>query len=100
VLAAILSIVFDLQEEGALVAPHVVEHVGDEVPGDGDEGDEVALVGRLTVLDALVHLLVLGHPLAQVEGEIDGSVAAVGRTLLGDVLGRKEGSCRRGACWW
>ena len=40
--AAISAIVFDLQEEGALVAPHVVEHVGDEVAGDSDQGDEVA----------------------------------------------------------
>ena len=30
-----------LQEERALVAPHIVDHIGDEVAGDGD--DEVTL---------------------------------------------------------
>lgn len=57
---AIRAIVFHLFKEGALVAPHIVEHIGDEVTGDSDEGDEVAFVRRLAVRDALVHLLVLG----------------------------------------
>ena len=88
---AIGAIVFDLQEEGALVAPHIVEYIGDEVTGDGDEGDGVAFARRLAALDTLVHLLVLGGPLAQVEGKVDRRIAAVRGALLGDAFGVEDG---------
>ena len=89
--AAISAIVFDLQEEGALVAPQIIEHVRDKVTGDGDDGDEVTLARWLAVLDALIHLLILGHAQAQVSGEVDGGVAGIRRALLGDVFGQEEG---------
>ena len=38
---AIGAIVINLQEEGALVAPHIVEHVGHKVSGDGDKSDNL-----------------------------------------------------------
>ncbi len=63
---AIGAIVFDLQEEGALVAPHIVEHIGNKITRNGDQSDVVAFSRRLAVLDTLVHGLVLGHTLAQV----------------------------------
>ena len=88
---AISAIVFDLQEEGALVAPHVVEHVGHKVASDGDEGDKVPLARWLTALDAVVHGLVLGHAVAQMQGHVDGGIATVGWALLGDALGLEEG---------
>ena len=34
---AIGAIVFDLQEEGALVTPHVVQHIGHKVTSEGDK---------------------------------------------------------------
>jgi hypothetical protein len=85
-LATISAIVTDLQEKGALVAPHVIEHIADKVPGDGDEGDEVALAVRLAVFDALVHRLVAGYAVAEVLSDIDSGIAAVARALLGDPL--------------
>ena len=83
--AAISAIVIDLHEKRALKAPHTEKHVRDKVTGDGDNGDEVTLARWLAVLDALIHLLILGHAQAQVSGKIDSAVAAVRRTLLGDV---------------
>lgn len=57
---SVSAIVFNLQEEGALVAPRIVEHVGDKVVSDGGESDKVAFARRLAVLDVLTHRLVLG----------------------------------------
>jgi hypothetical protein len=73
------------------MAPYVIEHIGDKVAGDGDQGDEVALARRLAAFDALIHGLISGHVASQVLSHVDGSVAAVGRTLLGDPLSLKEG---------
>jgi hypothetical protein len=42
-----LAIAFDLQEEGTLIAPHIIKHVGDKVSSDGDESDEVAFSSTL-----------------------------------------------------
>lgn len=92
--SAVSAIVFDLQEKGTLVAPHIVEHIGDEIASDGNQSDEVTLARRFARLDALVHLLVLGNALAEMLSHIDSSIAAVGRALLGDALGVEEGSAR------
>jgi len=89
--AAIGAIVIDLHEERALKAPHIEKHVRDKVAGDGDDGDEVTLARGLAALDALIHLLILGHAQAQVKGKIDGGVAAVRRALLGNMFGLEEG---------
>ena len=35
--SAIGAIVFDLQEERALGAPHIIEHVGNKITSNGDE---------------------------------------------------------------
>ena len=48
----------------------------------------------LAALDALVHLLVLGYALTQMESHVDSSVATIRCALFGDVLGHKE-SCSR-----
>jgi len=66
ILAAIVAIITDLQEERALVAPYVIEHVGDKVAGDGDQGDEVAFARRLAAFDTLIHGLISGHVAGQV----------------------------------
>ncbi len=94
VLFQVLAIVCGLQEEGALVAPHVVEHVGREMAGDGHEGDEMAFVRWFAVGNALVHGVVVGHLVAQVVGHIDGGIAGVGRPLFGDVGGLVHGGAR------
>ena len=91
--AAVVSIVFNLQEEGALVTPHIVEHVSDKVASDGDKRNEMTLTGFAS-LDALVHLMVLGHVALQVTGEVDGGIACVGRALLGDMFGLEKGVAR------
>ena len=62
-LTAISAIVIDLQEKGALVAPHIVENVSDKVAGDGNESNIVALAFWFARLDTLVHLLILGNTL-------------------------------------
>ncbi len=69
----VCAIVGDLQEERALVTPHIVEHVGDEVAGNGDQRDEVAFVRWFAALDALIHFPVLGDALAQVLCYIDAA---------------------------
>jgi hypothetical protein len=89
---AVGAIVINLQEEGALVTPHILKHVGYKVASDGDK---VTLARWFTALDAVVHSLVLGHALAQVQGHIDGGIAAIGWALLGDPLGLEQGSSAR-----
>ena len=91
ILAAIVAIITDLQEEGALVAPHVIEHVGNKVAGDGHQSDEMALTRRLAAFDALIHGLIARHTVAEMLSYVDGGVAAVGRALFGDPLGAVEG---------
>ena len=80
-LLTIRAIVTDLREKRSLVVPHVVQHVADKITGDGDDGNEVTLARRLAGFDALVHLLVAGHPTAEKLSYIDGSVA-ISRAVL------------------
>lgn len=87
VLYQVLAIVFSLQEKRALVAPHVVKHVRREMAGDGQQSDEMALVGWFAAGDALVHGVVVRHLVTQVVGQVHRRIASVGRTLFGDVLG-------------
>ena len=93
VLLQVLAIVFSLQEERALVAPHVIEHVGREMAGDGHQGDEMALVRWFAVGNPLVDGVV-GHLVAQVVGHINCGIAGVGRALFGDVGGLVNGGAR------
>lgn len=93
-MTAISAIVIDLQEKGALVAPHIVKNIGDKVASDGNESDVVALAFWFARLDTLVHLLVLGNALTEMESDVDSGVAPIGRALFGDVLRDKESSAR------
>lgn len=90
----ILAIIFDLQKERAVLSKHIVQDVGDEITRDGDQGDEVALAGRFTVSDGLVHLLVTGYVTAQELGHIDQGIASIGGTMFGDAFGFVEGGPR------
>ena len=55
---AIGAIVFGLQEGGALVTSHIVQHIGHKVTS---EGDKVTLARWSTALRTVVHGLVLAH---------------------------------------
>ena len=76
-LLTIRAIVTDLQEERALVAPHIVEHIADKVTRNGDQGDEVAFARWFARLDALIHSLVAGHTMAEMLSDVDGGIAAI-----------------------
>ena len=78
-LLTIRAIITDLHEKGTVVAPHVVQHVADKVTGDGDQGNEMPLARRLAAFDALIHLVVVGHPASEMLSHVNGGVAAVGR---------------------
>jgi len=40
-----LAIVIGLQKEGPLVAPHIIEHGGGDMAGEGHQSHEMTLVG-------------------------------------------------------
>ena len=91
---SVLAIVLDFDEERAVIAPHIVEHVRDKITRNGDERNEMAFARWLARLDGFIHGLILGHAHGEMQGHVDRRIAAIGRPLLGDVLGVVDGRAR------
>jgi hypothetical protein len=52
---SVLAVVLDLDKERAVIAPHIVEHVRDEITRNGYERNEMAFAGWLARLDGFIH---------------------------------------------
>ena len=74
---SVLAIVLDFDEEGALLAPHVIEYLGHEIAGNGHQRQTMTFAGWLTGFDVLVHGLILGYPQTEVKGDVDGGIAGI-----------------------
>ena len=93
-LLAKASIVIHLIEERSMVGQHIIEDVRDKIACHGDNGNAVSFARRLAILDALVHLNVLGHGTSQIVSQGASGIAAVARALFGDVFADEKGSAR------
>ncbi len=76
--SSIFAIVSDLQEKWALVTPHVVQNIRGEISSHRHHGDQITDPGWFTGFDALKHLLIFGHAPAQMLGQVDNGVTAIG----------------------
>ena len=76
-LSSVLAIGRHVKEEGSLLAPHVVEHLGYEIAGDCHQCQAVTFTRWLAGFDVFVHGLILGYPQAKVQGHVDRGVTSI-----------------------